>query len=206
MAFPDHGFAWLRQEMGVTCECFASPLNCYNSSFFSIARDVDRFFGSRGNFFCFRGTSVPISPLPLNGVPITGGSFEANPPFVESIMAEMAKNIELVLASNNAPFSFVIIIPGWDDDGCECYQILNNSIYARPHRGYKLVLDKKQHNYRPGMQHRAQLVEQPSNVNTFVFFLQNDAGAVKWPVSIEKNEELKKLLKQDTNHFYDSVR
>ncbi|RYH05170.1 hypothetical protein EON65_45430 [archaeon] len=31
MAFPDVGFAYLRETWGVNTECFASPLNCYNS-------------------------------------------------------------------------------------------------------------------------------------------------------------------------------
>jgi phosphorylated CTD-interacting factor 1 len=56
MAFPDAGFQWLRDRMGVTMECFASPLNCWNQRFCSVARDTDRFFGSQGNFFKFEGT------------------------------------------------------------------------------------------------------------------------------------------------------
>jgi hypothetical protein len=53
MAFPDSGFQWLRDHVGVKIECFASPLNCWNQRFCSVARDTDRFFGSLGNFFLF---------------------------------------------------------------------------------------------------------------------------------------------------------
>jgi hypothetical protein len=51
-----------------------------------------------------------------------------------------------------------------------------------------------QHNYRPGMQQRSELTEQPSNVDTNVYFLQNDPGSVRWPVTAEDAVELKNLL------------
>eukprot|EP00439_Symbiodinium_sp_Y106_P014283 s690_g2.t1 len=37
--------------MGVSCELFASPLNCYFAQFYSAFPDVDSAFGSRGSFF-----------------------------------------------------------------------------------------------------------------------------------------------------------
>ena len=51
-----------------------------------------------------------------------------------------------------------------------------NSPHGRPTPGFKLTLHKKQHDYRPGMQHRSRHEAQPSNVDSFVFFLQNDKG------------------------------
>ena len=44
-----------------------------------------------------------------------GGSFEANPPFVESIMNEMADLILSLLEKyefSRVPFSFCVIVPG----------------------------------------------------------------------------------------------
>jgi hypothetical protein len=69
-----------------------------------------------------------------------------------------------------------------------------NSRHCRPQKNYVLTLEKKKHNYRPGMQHRTDHEEQPSNVDTFVFFLQNDLGAQKWKVTTELAEELKRHL------------
>jgi hypothetical protein len=45
-----------------------------------------------------------------------------------------------------------------------------------------------------GMQHRTEHAEQPSNVDTLVFLLQNDEGAKRWPVSEKLGEDLKTTL------------
>eukprot|EP01038_Epipyxis_sp_PR26KG_P014659 gene14659-19694_t len=192
MAFPNNGFQWLRDKLAVTVECFASPLNCWNQRFCSVARDTDRFFGSLGNFFLFEGHTGKLG-FDNFGLEL-GGSFEANPPFVESIMNQMAYRIEYLLNTfSNAPFSFVVIVPAWVD--CEGVILMSSTKYGRPHQGFRLVLEKKQHNYRPGMQHRTAHDEQPSNVDTLVFFIQNDLGAEKWPVTLNDTEELKELLR-----------
>jgi hypothetical protein len=44
------------------------------------------------------------------------------------------------------------------------------------------------------MQQRSELIEQPSNVDTNVYFLQNDLGARKWPVTEKDASDLKDLL------------
>ena len=44
------------------------------------------------------------------------------------------------------------------------------------------------------MQHRTEHAEQPSNVDTLVFLLQNDEGAKRWPVSEKLGEDLKTTL------------
>jgi len=57
--------------------------------------------------------------------------------------------------------------------------------------GYKLVLEKYQHNYRPGSQHHLSHYQQPSNIDTFIFFLQNDLGVKKWEISEELAEDFR---------------
>jgi len=217
MAFPPKGFDWLRTHMGVNAELFASPLNAYNAAFCSIAQDCDKFFGSLGNFFQFDANlrTKVCPPLHLvasgqqnQGISVNtglipefysqgGGSFEANPPFVDGVMTAMARRIEAILCAHTAssiPWSFCVVVPGWNDADCESYQIMSKSTFARPRPGYYLVLDPKTHNYRPGMQHRAEINEQPSNVTSFVFFLQNDAGARTWPISEAKAALLRRIL------------
>eukprot|EP01031_Cornospumella_fuschlensis_P033528 gene33528-40563_t len=205
MAFPDVGFKYLRDTWGVDTECFASPLNCYNSRFCSIARDTDQFFGSLGNFFCYEGEVTQRYRSAGAGNITRGGSFEANPPFVEAVMNEMADRIFFLLSKYpSAPFSFIVIVPGWSD--CRGVIDMTNSVFTRPHVGYRLVLEKKKHDYRPGMQHRSAHTHQPSNVDTFVFFLQNEAGAARWPVTLEQADRLRELLEEDCFWHFSHVK
>ena len=49
-------------------------------------------------------------------LPLKYGSFEANPPFVPSIMEAAARRISVLLEAAEAAssaLSFVVIIPGW---------------------------------------------------------------------------------------------
>jgi phosphorylated CTD-interacting factor 1 len=68
-------------------------------------------FGSLGNFFNF--------------FPITG-SYEVNPPFIESIMTASVQHVQSLLAKDSC-LSFVLIIPGWQES--EAFQILEKSSY-----------------------------------------------------------------------------
>ncbi|CAN0424905.1 unnamed protein product [Discosporangium mesarthrocarpum] len=63
------------------------------------------------------------------------GSFEANPPFVEEVMASMVDRMHALLDASAGPMSFAVIVPGWDDDGCRSYRDMRASDYARPERG-----------------------------------------------------------------------
>ena len=197
MAISNEAFQWFRTNLSVNMECFASPLNCWNERFFSVSYDTDQYFGSLGNFFQFRHeTSESGISKPFSYLFEVGGSFEANPPFVDSVMTSMAKHIHYLLDSvktSTVPFSFSIVVPAWTD--CEGILIMNDSCYARPYVGYKLVLEKKEHYYRPGMQHRVlDREKQLSNVNTFVYVLQNDAGSVKWPFDLKMAKQLMETM------------
>lgn len=165
MALPEEVFDVLQNYWGVNHECFASPLNCYHPRFCSLFKDTDNCFGSRGSFFEFNPKE---------------GSFEANPPFVEDTMTANIKHIIKLLATSDSPLSFVVVVPGWDDESCESYLLTTKSKFLRR----QLTFQKRDHYYKNGMQHRMQGSDmyQPSTCSTFVFFLQNDAGAAKWPI------------------------
>jgi SAM-dependent methyltransferase len=173
MALTEDVFDKLHNLFGVTHECFASPLNCYFPNFCSLFYDTDRFFGSKGSFFDFHPTE---------------GSFEANPPFVDETMTENVKHIISLLEKSQKPLSFVIIVPGWDDDDCQSYQITTGSKYLRAF----LTWDKMSHQYKSGVQYKMDdsTRYKDSRVNTFVFIMQNDAGAKKWPVTEQKKKML----------------
>eukprot|EP00438_Fugacium_kawagutii_P031012 Skav224085 [mRNA] locus=scaffold942:355461:362238:+ [translate_table: standard] len=98
-------FAWLRDKMGVSCEVFASPLNCYFAEYYSAFPDVDVFFGSRGSFF-------DVENLPA-------GSYEVGPPYTEEVMELMARKLLRHLHSSQQaqePLSFVVFVPHWGDE------------------------------------------------------------------------------------------
>ena len=128
MALPEHVFAALQKLFGVGHECFASPLNCTFPSFCSAFSDTDQHFGSSGSFFDFWPTE---------------GSFEANPPFVEETMTMMVRHIIDICNRSERPLSFIVVVPNWDDDKCESYQLAMASAFCRG----KLVLPKRRHQY-----------------------------------------------------------
>eukprot|EP00873_Tetraselmis_striata_P016061 jgi/Tetstr1/436325/TSEL_025163.t1 len=181
MALPEDVFDVLQKHWDVSHECFASPLNCYFPSYCSLFLDTDASFGSKGSFFDFRPAE---------------GSFEANPPFVEDTMTENVRHITELLGSSSSPLSFVIVVPGWDDDSCESYQLTMKSPFLRRH----LTLDVRDHYYKNGMQHQIQggKVYQPSSCATFVFFMQNDAGAKQWPIKESHLAELRSAFQSQS--------
>jgi|TARA_B100000524_G_scaffold341625_1_gene235884 phosphorylated CTD-interacting factor 1 len=91
----------LRRRLGVSCECFASPLNATLPDYFSAFPDVDSFFGSRGSFF----GANPIE-----------GSFEVNPPYVPEVLLAAVHHAKRLLATAEAAaraLSFVFVVPTW---------------------------------------------------------------------------------------------
>ena len=102
-AIPIKVFDVLQKELKVTHEIFASPFNRILDNYTSAYPDIDGYFGSKGNFF-------EVFPKLFEH----GGSFEANPPFLEEHMATFA----LIVIDNlrrQVPLSFVVIVPAWID-------------------------------------------------------------------------------------------
>ena len=96
-ALPEDVFQTLHDHLQTNFECFASPLNCRYSSYCSAFPDTDSMFGSKGSFFDFFPTS---------------GSYEVNPPFIESIMIASVEHAHKLLVESKDALSFVFIIPG----------------------------------------------------------------------------------------------
>ena len=157
----------------------------------SLFPDTDAWFGSRGSFFDF----FPAS-----------GSFECNPPFVDSLMTRNVAHIENVLSASEQPLSFVVFVPPWNT--CDSYRASQRSKFLRrfvtlPRRRHKYVGALHAQagtrftlgracggcRYRDGMQHRVPRDTWDANVDSFVFWLQNDAGHRKWPVTDDMVKE-----------------
>ena len=96
-ALPEEVFDVLHDHVKTNFECFASPLNCRYPSYCSAFPDTDAVFGSKGSFFNFYPTR---------------GSYEVNPPFIESIMTEAVKHAHSLLSASEDALSFTFIVPG----------------------------------------------------------------------------------------------
>jgi len=168
-ALPDALFQLLSERLDVNHECFGSPFNHYLPTYCSAFPDLDRFFGSCGSFLDMQPTT---------------GSFEANPPFVEEVMTILATKIETWLAASVQPLSFVVVLPGWADT--PSYDIFTHSAHLRCH----LFFDRGRHAYKEGFQHTLKHQYKTAECQTFMFILQNPAGADKWPIT----ESLKKEI------------
>jgi len=165
-ALPERCFEMLRASLGVTHECYASPLNCYMPTYCSAYADTDKFFGSLGSFLDF---------APLEG------SFQCNPPFVEPVVAAMVDHIvELCAQADeaNKALSFVVVLPRWYKSPAHCS--ISSSKFTRA----QLTLPPGTHVYKHGYQHQVPHGYRTFGKHTTVFFVQTQAASLRWPVSI----------------------
>eukprot|EP00933_Yihiella_yeosuensis_P004241 TRINITY_DN108617_c0_g1_i1.p1 TRINITY_DN108617_c0_g1~~TRINITY_DN108617_c0_g1_i1.p1 ORF type:complete len:558 (+),score=99.78 TRINITY_DN108617_c0_g1_i1:131-1804(+) len=192
-AAPESVFAWLRAELGVRRELFASPLNCYFSQFYSAFPDTDAPFGSQGSFFDTADEALPE------------GSYEVGPPYTEEVMELMARKLLSFLRnSGGRALSFVIFVPDWGDE-CTALGLMGGrdfEPYRRSRHGGPFVLARgRDHQYISGVQFFADSGDDASRRyyvvphGTRIYVLQNDAGASRWPFTKEKEQTLLERLK-----------
>jgi len=171
-AIPYKTFMVLKQRLSVTHELFASPLNKTLDEYTSVYPDTDIPFGSKGNFFAEYPKLFE-----------RGGSFEANPPFLEEHMAALALIIIDSLLRYSVPLSFVVIVPAWTDT--VLYHVLTQTkfnVLGNKGNGF-LSLDRHKHFYRNGADYlHAEELRKSSN-RTLIFILQNEAGKRDYPVT-----------------------
>eukprot|EP01061_Rhynchopus_euleeides_P010900 TRINITY_DN20466_c0_g1_i1.p1 TRINITY_DN20466_c0_g1~~TRINITY_DN20466_c0_g1_i1.p1 ORF type:complete len:417 (+),score=142.67 TRINITY_DN20466_c0_g1_i1:69-1319(+) len=170
-------FDLLHRDLQVTCECFASPLNCRYKRFCSAFPDTDAVFGSLGSFFNFHPRY---------------GSYEANPPFVPETMTECVRHVEALLGHKDAKaLSFVVIVPAWTD--VRMWKQLSRSPYKRA----SFIVAAQGHSFTDGAQHYRVEHHRPSSYDSGVFILQNDAGSEEFPVPETLQERLTKAMRGD---------
>ena len=176
-AAPPAVFEALRESFGVQAELCASPVNCRWRSFGSAFLECDRHFGSFGDVFAFKPTC---------------GSFQANPPFDPSFIQRLVAHFESTLRrSGTEPLSFCVIAPHWPESAC--WKALTTSPYARRPI---LHLKQNQHGYVAGAQATRVARVNPASAASDVVFLQNEAGARAWPVSVETTRRIKRGFKE----------
>ena len=103
------------------------------------------------------------------------GSFEANPPFISEVMMTMCDHITSLLTTASGPMSFVVIVPGWEDD--PVWIALSQNKFKKQ----QWLIAACDHGYCDGAQHQRQDRYRESTYDTGVFVLQNKLGAKKWP-------------------------
>lgn len=162
-------FGVLQREFQVTKECMASPFNHNADIYWSAFRDTDGPFGSQGSFF----TSLE-SPLVTQG-----GSFYANPPFMEEILHLLTHHIQEILKFS-VPVSFICLFPTWSD--FESYNRMKNNPYCKQ----CVVLEPHKHAYIDGSQQVNTETTKKRHVAQFkttLFIVQNEMGSERWPVN-----------------------
>lgn len=119
----------LQKDFNLDFECFGSAINSNFSQFNSLYYDIEKYFGSRGNFFNF---------FPING------TYSFNPPYQLDIINDSIERLMFFLDkanSNNEELSFIITIPIWDEEGKE--QLNNNNIKYNEFTAMKKIRSSK---------------------------------------------------------------
>lgn len=90
---------FLKINLNIKVELFGSPLNTSNANYGSFFYDIDKYFGSLGNFFNMK---------------IKKGYYEINPPFDKCLINKMfirLNNILIEAEEEKNPILFFIILP-----------------------------------------------------------------------------------------------
>ena len=91
----------IKKDFNVDMECFASAINSETDIFCSIYYDIEKYFGSIGNFF---------------NIEIKKGIYTVNPPYQKEIITNSVNKIFDFLSKYN-DLAFIITIPIWDKEG-----------------------------------------------------------------------------------------
>lgn len=104
-AVPPSFLQFIKHQLGCNTELFGSPINHYYDNYYSLFQ-LDRVFGSRGNFF-----TAPDSDF-------RSGCFQVNPPFIDSLFTKTTCRILKLLEeaeAEGAHLTFIYIMPRWSD-------------------------------------------------------------------------------------------
>jgi hypothetical protein len=168
-ALPSGVFDALAARLGVSGECFASPLNCrLESRFCSAYEDTDAAFGSCGSFW-----RLPDSAFTC------GGSWEVNPPFTPAVLLAAAVRVDSLLDSAQKAgqaLLFFFVCPSWGE--APFMRVLRGSRW----RCAECELGAGEHSYVDGMQQRedARWTTWTACAASCAFVLATDAACARW--------------------------
>lgn len=190
-AAPESVFGWLRKELEVNRELFASPLNCYFSTYHSAFPDSDAVFGSLGSVF-------DLQELP-------SGSYEVGPPYTEEVITLTVNLLLRLLREANQTgkaLSFALFVPDWGDE-FKAYQMLAGPDFElymptvfRKREACFALAGGFGHDYISGVQFfpdsGADVDRRYFEVRhgTRVYVLQSPEGAERWPFTEATEQQL----------------
>lgn len=168
-SLPPETFTLLKNSCKVETELFASPLNHHLDKYYSLF-EIDYEFGSLGDFF--KSTWEHFK---------SGGVYEANPPFIESIFihtAQMMLNYLNNAVKEDVNLGFIFIMPGWLDSFA--YKSLKSNQFYRT----EVILRSGSHKY---WEHRRNRLIQ-ATFNTHVLILSSNFAYYNefWSQKIEE--------------------
>jgi len=159
----------MNKDYGLNFECFASAINSSLNNYCSIYYDLEKFFGSNGNFF---------------NINLTEGTYSFNPPYQKDIMDNGI--IKLFTLLNNAKtlnkkLTFIMTIPIWDKEGQEILNQQNKIDYG----DFDIIKDIKNSEYFIGLRiiskdnftyidHNFKLYKNKTIQNTYIIMLSTD--------------------------------
>ncbi len=158
-------------DFNLSVECFASAINTSLEYFCSIYYDVEKYFGSIGNFFNIE---------PISGV------YSFNPPYQYDVISNGIIKIINHMENTTEKLAFIITIPIWDNEGkqimldnnmennnniikyddFEIMNIIRNSSFFRGLR----MISKDDFTY---MDHNFYLFKNKTIQNTYVIVMSN---------------------------------
>ena len=158
-------------QFNLSVECFASAINSTLNHFCSIYYDVEKYFGSIGNFF---------NIIPKKGV------YSFNPPYQYDVISNGVYKIINHMENTKEKLAFIITIPIWDNEGkqimfnnnmennnniikyndFEIMNVIKTSLYFKGLR----MISKDEFTY---MDHNFYLFKNKTIQNTYIIIMSN---------------------------------
>jgi len=159
----------MNKDYGLNFECFASAINSSLKNYCSIYYDLEKLFGSNGNFF---------------NINLIEGAYSFNPPYQKDIMDNgIIKLFTLLNNANeaNKKLTFIMTIPIWDKEGQEILNQQNKIDYG----DFDIIKDIKSSEYFIGLRiiskdsftyldHNFKLYKNKTIQNTYIIMLSTD--------------------------------
>jgi hypothetical protein len=161
----------MSKDFNLSVECFASAINSSSNYYCSLYYDVEKYFGSIGNFF---------------NINLKKGVYSFNPPYQFDVITNGIHKIINHMNNSDEKLVFIITIPIWDNHGKEYmannmmennnntikyddFNIINTIKESKFFRGLRMI-SKDEFTY---MDHNFFLFKNKTIQNTYVIVMSN---------------------------------